>query len=469
MSDKAPSPETPPSPDTPDSPGPSPSPASHEASTAEPPHATPRPPAKHRSRHIGERRLAPESLMMSYGYDPSLSEGSVKCPIFQTSTFVFQSAEHGKAFFELAYGLREQEADESMGLIYSRLNNPDLEVLEDRLTLWDDAEAAAVFDSGMGAISTAALTFLRPGDRLLYSEPIYGGTQYLFSHILPEFGIETESFRAAVGPEVEEEAVRAAAAKGNLRMIMLETPANPTNFLVDIERVCRVARELSTPENRILVAVDNTFLGPVFQNPLKLGADLVIYSLTKYVGGHSDVIAGACLGSADDIKRIKGMRTFLGSMAGPWTGWLLMRSLETLKLRMEAQARGARIIADWLLDHPRVGRVYYPGHLKPGDPDYDTFRRQCRSAGGMVSFDVDGGEAGAFQVLNRLQLIKLAVSLGGTESLAQHPATMTHSDIPPAEQRAMGITESMIRLSVGVEDPQDLLADLDQALAGLPG
>jgi len=420
---------------------------------------------KDKSRRIGDRELSPESLMMSYGYDPALSEGALKCPIFQTSTFIFNSAEEGKAFFEVAYGLREREVGESLGLIYSRLNNPDLEILEDRLTLWDGAEAAAVFESGMGAISTTALTFLRPGDRLLYSEPVYGGTQYLFSQILPQFGIETRSFLAAMGPDEVREAVLDAGRDGKLAFILLETPANPTNHLVDIAQVAEAAAELSTEERKVMVAVDNTFLGPVFQHPLKHGADLVLYSLTKYVGGHSDVIAGACLGSGELVSRIKETRTFLGSMGGPWSGWLLMRSLETLKLRMTAQAANARVIADWLAGHPRVTRVYYPGHLEEGDADYDTFNRQCEEAGGMVSFDVDGGEPEAFGVLNSLQLIKLAVSLGGTESLAQHPSTMTHSDIPQDQQRAMGITPSMIRLSVGVEDTGDLIADLDQALS----
>jgi methionine-gamma-lyase len=426
-------------------------------------------PDKDRQRTIGDHVLAPESLMMSYGYEPLLSEGAVKCPIFQTSTFVFRSAEEGKAFFELAYGLREPEAGENLGLIYSRLNNPDLEILEDRLTLWDDAEAAAVFESGMAAISTTALTFLRPGDRLVFSEPIYGGTQYLFTEILPQFGIEPIPFRASEGTQAMRRAVEGAAEDGRLRMIHLETPANPTNHLVDIEAAVRMAKVASSDDRKVLVAVDNTFLGPVFQNPLQLGADLVLYSLTKYVGGHSDVIAGACLASAELIAQVKGSRTFFGTMAGPWSGWLLLRSLETLKLRMEAQARGARIIANWLREHPLVERVYYPGHLEEGDPDYEIFQRQCLAAGGMVSFDVPGGEAAAFQVLNSLSLVKLAVSLGGTESLAEHPATMTHSDIPPEEQRAMGITESMIRLSVGVEDPEDLLADLEQALSGLSG
>jgi methionine-gamma-lyase len=418
-----------------------------------------------RRRRLGGRTLAPESLMMSYGYDPALSEGALKCPIFQTSTFVFESAEDGKAFFEVAYGLRDQEPGEDLGLIYSRLNNPDLEILEDRLCLWDDAEACAVFESGMAAIATTVLTFLRPGDRLLFSEPVYGGTQYLFNNILTRFGIEIRSFRAAEGTEAMVAAAREADRGGKLAMIYLETPANPTNHLVDIQAAVGVARELGA-DRRILVAVDNTFLGPLFQHPLSQGADLVLYSLTKYVGGHSDLIAGACLASGELIGAVKGSRTFLGSMAGPWTGWLLLRSLETLKLRMTRQAENARILADWLRDHPAVERVHYPGHLEPGDPGYEIYRNQCLGAGGMVSFEVSGGEPAAFRVLNRLRLIHLAVSLGGTESLAEHPGTMTHADIPPEKQRAMGITDSMIRLSVGVENPHDLIADLEQALGG---
>jgi methionine-gamma-lyase len=433
---------------------------------------------RYRVRRIGDRELRPESLMMSYGYSPALSEGAIKSPIFQTSTFVFASAEEGKAFFEVAYGLREQGADEDLGLIYSRLNNPDLEILEDRLTLWDEAEAAAVFESGMAAIATTAMTFLRPGSILLFSEPVYGGTQHFFRSILPEFGIETRSFRASQGIAGMEATARKAAADGHLAMIYLETPANPTNHLVDIEAAARLARELSPegsasgdlvpgPGARTLVAVDNTFLGPLFQHPLEHGADLVLYSLTKYVGGHSDLIAGACLGSVPLIRKVKGSRTFFGSMAGPWTGWLVMRSLETLKLRMEAQAAHARILADWLRDHPTVLRVFYPGHLEPGDDGHETFRRQCHSGGGMLSFEVPDGEAGAFRFLNALGLVKLAVSLGGTESLAEHPASMTHSDIPAADQVEMGITPGLVRLSVGVEDPEDLKADLARALAAI--
>lgn len=412
------------------------------------------------------RRLHPETLMMGYGYRPEWSEGALKSPIFQTSTFVFRSAEEGKAFFELAYGLRKRGPREKLGLIYSRLNNPDLEILEDRLTLWDEAEASAVFVSGMAAISTVFLQFLRPGDVVVHSEPVYGGTDHFLHHVLSELGIRAVGFRAGGGPAALRDAVERAVARGPLGLIYVETPANPTNELVDIRDCARVAAERSTPERRVLVAVDNTFLGPLWQQPLKHGADLVLYSATKYLGGHSDLIAGVCLGSQDLIDRIKALRTFLGNLAGPWTGWLLLRSLETLRLRMTRQMKNARVVADFLADHPRVERVHYLGHLAEDDPQYAVYRAQCAGPGAMVSFEVAGGEEAAFRVLNGFHLFKLAVSLGSTESLAEHPAAMTHADVAPEDQRRMGITGGMVRLSVGVEHPDDLVADLEQALDG---
>lgn len=422
---------------------------------------------KTRKRRIGEHQLRPESLMMSYGYEPEWSEGAAKPPIFQTSTFVFKTAEEGKAFFEIAYGLREKRGDETLGLIYSRLNNPSLEIVEDRLTLWDEAEAAAVFESGMASIATTAFTFLRPDQVLAFSEPVYGGTEYLFHEVLPQFGIETVPFRAWEGRAGLERALGEGDRRQRLAMIYVETPANPTNHLVDIAMCAEIARECSDDERRVLVTVDNTFLGPLWQHPLKLGADLVLYSLTKFVGGHSDLIAGAALGSEDLISQIKATRTFFGSMAGPWTGWLLMRSMETLKLRMTSQMKNARYVADFLADHPRVDKVHYLGHMTEGDPGYEVYRRQCLSPGSMISFDLHGGEEEAFRFLNALELVKLAVSLGGTESLAEHPGTMTHSDVPSEDQARMGITPSMVRLSVGVEHPEDLIADLAQALGAV--
>jgi methionine-gamma-lyase len=419
----------------------------------------------YRKRQIGERELQPQSLMMGYGYEPQLSQGAVKCPIFQTSTFVFRTAEEGKAFFQLAYGLREQRPNEEPGLIYSRINNPDLEILEDRLTLWDGAESGLVFSSGMAAIATTLLTFLRPGDVVVHSEPVYGGTEFLLHKVLPQFGIERVGFLADASGPGPAGTARAAAERGRVGMILVETPANPTNGLVDIEACAAAAAELAgRQERRPLVAVDNTFLGPLWQQPIRHGADLVLYSLTKYIGGHSDLIAGACLGPETLISAVRGMRTILGTMSDPQTGWLLMRSLETLKLRMTSQMKNARYVAEFLSDHPKVSRVHYLGFLEPDDPVQEVYRRQCLAPGGTFSFEVHGGEEEAFRLLNRLELVKLAVSLGGTESLAEHPATMTHADIPPEAQERMGITPAMIRLSVGIEHPEDVIADLAQAL-----
>ncbi len=418
-------------------------------------------------RAVGEHTLRPESMMMGYGYRPELSEGALKCPIFMTSTFVFRTAEEGKAFFELAYGLRKGKPDEEMGLIYSRLNNPDLEILEDRLTIWDGAEAAAVFESGMAAISTTLLAFLSPGDVVLHSEPIYGGTDFLLKHILPRFRIRTVGVPAHGGQAALEERLRDRAVADHLALIYLETPANPSNALVDMAACAALARRHSRPDRRVLLAVDNTFLGPLWQHPLEHGADLVLYSATKYIGGHSDVIAGVCLGSKTLLDQVKSMRTILGTMASPMTGWMLLRSLETLKLRMTAQMKNARYVADYLADHPKVQRVYYLGHLTPEAPDYAIYQRQCLSPGSMIAFDIVGGEAEAFRFLNALQIFRLAVSLGGTESLAEHPASMTHSDVDPEERIEMGIGDCMVRLSIGVEHPEDLIADLEQALGAV--
>ena len=411
--------------------------------------------------------MQPESLMMSYGYKPSLSEGAIKCPIFQTSTFVFNTAMEGKRFFELAYGLREKDAGEELGLIYSRLNNPDLEILENRLCLWDGAEDCAVFESGMSAISTALMEFMVPGDLLLYSRPVYGGTDHFINHFLKKMQIEAVGFHAT---DTKEQIIARidATGKGNrLSMIHIETPANPTNALIDIEMCTEIKQYYTTTEKPVILSVDNTYMGPIWQHPLKHGADLVLYSATKYIGGHSDVIAGACLGSKELMGRVKGLRTFLGNMAGPWTGWLLMRSLETLKVRMDQQATNAKFVAEYLRSHPKVEKVYYLGFINEvgTEREKEIFKRQYTSSGAMIAFDVVGGEAEAFKFLDSLKLIKLAVSLGGTESLAEHPQTMTHADVPQEDKRVMHISEKLVRVSVGVEHYSDLITDIEQALA----
>jgi methionine-gamma-lyase len=423
----------------------------------------------HHKRVLAGQVLHPETLMMGFGYDPALSEGSVKVPIFQTSTFVFRSAQHGKEFFELVAGLRELREGEQPGLIYSRFNNPDLEILEDRLTVWDGAEAALVFASGMAAIATTLLAVCKPGDVVFYNAPIYGGTETLLMKVFPRFGIQGVEFAGNLAPE--EVAARLAEARATLApgariaAFMLETPANPTNDLVDIAHCAALAASLSDqPGGKPAVIVDNTFLGPLWQSPLQHGADMVIYSLTKYVGGHSDLVAGAVLGTRAALKPIRSMRSALGTMSDPHTGWLLMRSLETLELRMTRAGENARKVAEFLGNHPAIEKVGFLGHLIPGSREADLYGRQCSGPGSTISVYVKGGEAEAFAFLDRLTLVKLAVSLGGTESLASHPAAMTHIAVPPERKRKFGLTDNLVRLSVGVEHPDDLIADLRHAL-----
>ena len=412
---------------------------------------------------MDNKNLHPESLMMGFGYKPELSEGSVKCPIFQTSTFVFKTAEEGKRFFELAYGLQSAEENEVPGLIYSRLNNPDLEILENRLCLWDKAEECAVFASGMGAITTVMLEFLKPGDLLLYSSPVYGGTDHSINHVLPKWNVGHVEFDARMTKEAIIERVEASTL-GKLSVIYIETPANPTNALIDLQMCREIADYFSDEDQKVIVVVDNTYMGPLWSHPLQHGADLVVYSATKYIGGHSDLIAGAVLGNREMMTRVRGLRTFMGNMCSPFTGWLLMRSLETLKPRMELQASNATHVADFLLAHPKVEKVYYLGHLADGTEQYRIWKKQYSSSGAMLSFDIKGGEAAAFRFLNGLRLIRLAVSLGSTESLAEHPATMTHADVSPADKQRHHITDSLVRISVGVENHEDIIADIAQAL-----
>lgn len=412
--------------------------------------------------HRDPRFLRPESLMMSHGYDPFLSEGAAKPPIFMTSTFVFRSAEEGEQYFKWAYGLEQRQLDQTMGLIYSRINNPGLEILEERLALWDEAERALSFASGMAAISTSVLAHSKPGDVVLYSMPVYGGTEFLFQHILPKFGIETRSFPSDISEAELEETI--ASLKDRLAILYLESPANPTNVMIDIQLATTLTQRHATPDHPILTFVDNTFLGPLFQNPLAHGADLSLYSATKYIGGHSDVIAGAVTGSRSVVEAISTYRTITGSVPDPFSCWLLLRSLETLKIRMEAQAKSAVKLAEHLSTHPMVRQVFYPTLLEPGSVQHAIYAKQCSGPGAIVSFEIAGGKVEAFRFLNAVKLCKLAVSLGGTESLVEHPATMTHSDIPPEIQQRFGIGPSLLRLSVGIENVADLMADLDQAL-----
>lgn len=411
------------------------------------------------------KKFKPESLMMTHGYKPELSEGAIKPPLFQTSTFVFKTAEEGKRFFSLAYGLKEKEQDEELGLIYSRINNPNLEILENRLSLWDDAADSAVFESGMSAISTVLLEFLKPGDLLLYSSPLYGGTDHFIHDYLAKTGIESISFYPEDTEEEIEALIRNSGKADRLGLIYLETPSNPTNSLIDIEMCVRIAKKFKNKEDKTYVCVDNTFMGPVWSKPLSLGADIAVYSATKYIGGHSDLIAGAVLGTEEVMGRVKVLRTFLGNMVGPHTAWLLSRSLETLSIRMERQASTACKVATYLQNHDKIEKINYLGLIKKGTKEYDIYKRQYTSPGAMISIYIKGGEAETFQFLNHLKLIQLAVSLGSTESLIQHPKSMTHCAVEANEQARIGITDNLVRLSIGVEDADDLIEDIAQALA----
>lgn len=298
---------------------------------------------------------------------------------------------------------------------------------------------------------------------VLHSQPLYGGTDHLIRKVLPQYGIADVGFD--VTASADELRSFARGAPGRVAMVYVETPANPTNALCDIAACAEVARYIGAGERRVPVVVDNTYLGPLWQHPLQHGADVVLYSATKYIGGHSDVIAGVALGDAELIEPVRAMRTFNGSVAGPWTAWLLLRSLEAVKVRMDAQASGARRVADFLAAHPKVAGLSYLGHLRPGDPGHDVYARQCLADGAMISLWLDTDEAGAFRFLDGLRVFRLAVSLGSTESLAQHPATMTHCDVPEDERDRLRVTAGLVRLSIGIEHPDDLVRDLEGALA----
>jgi len=418
-----------------------------------------------------DREFNPETLALGLGYEPSRSEGSVKPPVFLTSTFQFDSAADGKRFFELAYGLEQRDAGENPGLIYSRINNPNLQIFEERMAAWDRTAKALVFASGMAAISTSLLALLRPGDVVLATAPVYGGTHFLLEHILPPLGIE---YRAVLAGLDTAEAMATAAAEvgaDRVRMLYIESPANPSNAMVDLAAVSATARALSEgrdPARRVLTVVDNTFLGPVFQRPADFGADLILYSATKFIGGHSDLVAGVVTGPEDLIGQVGVYRTILGTMPNPFTGWLLLRSLETLSIRMRRQAKSATALADLLSDHPKVRAVFFPSLWDEGSAERALWERQCTGAGSLIAFEVDGGEEAAFAVLDRFEVFRLAVSLGGTESLVEHPMRMTHADIPPDLLGTFGVTPGMIRMSVGLEHLSDLRRDLLWALEAVP-
>jgi methionine-gamma-lyase len=417
---------------------------------------------KYKKTHIGNHKLSAETQMMSYGYDPFMSEGAVKQPVFLTSTFAFKTAEEGAEFFDILSGRKEAKQGQSGGLIYSRFNNPNSEIIEDRLALLENGEMCSVFASGMGAISTTFLGLLKPKDIVVQSSPLYGGTETIIRKALKNWEINSIEFRDGLSQSSIDEALERAAKLGHIGMIFIETPANPTNSIVDFAKIKIAVDKFEKNHGyRITTVCDNTLLGPVFQKPLEHNIDLVCYSLTKYVGGHSDLVAGAVIGKKSLVEKIRATRNAFGSQLDPHSAWMIGRSLETLFLRMNHAANSALEIAGWIKNNfPKV-KVLHPKFIN--DKNYqEALAKQCSGFGSTFSFVIEGGRSEAFKFINALQIFKSAVSLGGSESLICHPASTTHSGVAKELRDEFGVAEGLIRLSIGLENPQDLIADLEE-------
>jgi len=424
---------------------------------------------------IGEHELRPETLMMSYGYAPEWSENAVKPPVYLTSTFVFKDARDGEDFFNVMSGRKKAElGSEHEGLIYGRFNHPNAEIIEDRLALLEGAERAIVTSSGMGAISAAFFAFLRPGDVMVHSAPLYGGTETLIRKLLGEFNIGHEGFYDGLGPAEFEGALEKAAQKaegqGRVGMVFVETPANPTNAIVDFQMLNTALDKFEAKHGyRPVTVCDNTMMGPVFQQAVPQGIDLAIYSLTKYVGGHSDLTAGAVCGNDEHIRKVRGIRGAMGFNLDPHTSWMVSRSLETLTIRMQRAAETGRKVAQWIADNPYVSaKVYHPDLIE--DAVYKAaYSRQASGPGSTFAFVLEEPKEVMFELIDALSIFKSAVSLGGSESLVCHPASTTHSGVDAQSRAKSGTVDGLVRLSIGLEHPEDLIADLDHAFTSVFG
>ena len=370
--------------------------------------------------------------------------GTLAMPIYQTSTFIFDSAEQGGRRFAL----------EEAGYIYTRLGNPTTTVLEDKIAALEEGEAAVATSSGMGAISSTLWTILKAGDHIVTDKTLYGCTFALMCHGLTRFGIDVTFVDTSNLDEVKN------AMKENTRVVYLETPANPNLKIVDIEALAKIAH--TNPNT--LVIVDNTFATPYMQKPLTLGADIVVHSVTKYINGHGDVIAGLVITNkalADQIRFV-GLKDMTGAVLGPQDAYYIIRGMKTFEIRMERHCKNARKVVEFLNNHPKIERVYYPG--LETHPGYEIAKKQMKDFGAMISFELKRGFEAGKTLLNNLKLCSLAVSLGDTETLIQHPASMTHSPYTKDEREAAGITDGLVRLSVGLENVEDIIADLEQGL-----
>ena len=415
---------------------------------------------------IGDHVLKPETMMMSYGYDPQLSQGSVKPPVFLTSTFAYQTPEEGEEFFNIMAGRKPAPQGSVGGLIYSRFNHPNVEIVEDRLSVFEGAECSVVCSSGMGAISAILLAYLRPGDVIVQSAPLYGGTETLIRKFLPEFNIQTGEFHDGLDEAGMLSSLREAGKKGRVAMVFVESPANPTNALVDFEALNRVLDIIKMETGHRPISVcDNTLMGPVFQQVVPQGINIAMYSLTKYVGGHSDLVAGAVCGSREMLRPVRATRGALGLNLDPHTSWMISRSLETLSIRMERAADSGRKVAHWLANNVYISaKILHPDFIE--DKAYQAvYRRQCSGPSSTFSFVLNVAKSEAFCLINNLSIFKSAVSLGGTESLVCHPSSTTHSGVSAQLRDKFGVTEGLIRLSIGLEHPDDLIADLANAFS----
>lgn len=383
-----------------------------------------------------------ETKVIHEGYTDQDWMGSLTPPLFQTSTFSFASAEQGERRF----------AGEEEGYIYSRLKNPTVSIFEEKMAALENGERGLAFASGMAAVSAVLTSLTKAKDHILCSSGLYGCTFGLLSMMREKYDISLDF------SEMETEEEVRSRIQPNTALIYIETPINPTMKLIDLEMVSRIAKERGIP-----VVVDNTFSSPYLQRPLDLGCDVVIHSATKYIGGHGDVIAGAVVGKKDFLDQVA-MTTQkdMGGVMSPFDAWLLIRGLKTMPVRLDRHCDNAEIITSLLKEHPKVERVYYPHDSS--HPDYSIGKKQMKRGGGVITFEVKGGKQEAQRLLNELSLIKIAVSLGDPETLIQHPQTMTHAVVPPENQGSMGITDSMLRLSVGLEAWEDIWRDLEQAL-----
>lgn len=387
-------------------------------------------------------RIHIETSVVHGGQHPDDATGAISPPLYQTSTFAFRNADHGARLFK----------NEEKGYIYTRIANPTIDLLARKMAVLESTEAGLVFSSGLAAILAVMITFARSGDHIISDDTVYGGTFALFKNVLPRLGIRVTCVDAADGGELEK------AFTPKSRMIFIETPANPTLKVIDIARCAGIA-----DKHKVLLCVDNTFATPCLQRPVELGADIVVHSATKYLGGHGDVVGGIAVGRRDMIERIqRETAKETGATASPFNAWLTLRGIKTLAVRMARHCENAREIARFLKRHPRVEKIYYPGVA--GDPGYQTARKQMSDFGGMIGFDVKGGKKAGKILMNSVNLCILAVSLGDVDTLIEHPASMTHSAYSAEDLRRCGIGPGFVRLSAGIENARDIIDDLKQAL-----